>query len=325
MNEHELKKLLLDSRIPSDSIQFNVDMSNYSSFKVGGNAKCLIEIDSIQSLFSVCKIIKSNSLPFFILGSGSNIIFNGSGYEGVVIKLCSEFNECYICSENSIGRLKAKGYIKNDTIIDSANTMYASAATPLKNICNLALEQGLTGLEFAVGIPGSCGGAVYMNAGAYGGEMKDVIIEVNALNINTLEIETFNNNELSFSYRKSIFEAKNHIILNALFALQKGDPEKIGNKMESLMTMRNSKQPVNYPSVGSFFKRPPGHYAAKLIEEAGLKGKIIGGVQVSELHSGFLINIGDASFEDVIAMKEYICKVVKEKFDVTLEAEAEFI
>ncbi len=326
MNGNKIKKLLLDAKVPSEAIATNVDMSKYSSFKVGGNAECLINIETMQILQSVCHIIRENALPFFILGSGTNIIFKDEGYKGIVIKLCGEFNACGICSDTNAKNPQLNAYSKDNTFTNPNFTIYSSASTSLRNICNLALENSLSGLEFAVGIPGSCGGAVYMNAGAYGGEMKDIITSVNALNMDTLMIETFRNDELDFSYRNSTFvENKKYIILSAIFSLQKGELDQIKSKMDSLMAMRNAKQPVKYPSVGSFFKRPPGNYAAKLIEESGLKGKIIGGVQVSELHSGFLINIGGATYTDVIEMREHVIKVVNDKFGVQLETEVEFI
>lgn len=276
----------------------NVPMSEHTSFKIGGNADIFITVKNISELKAVISLCKETDTPYMLIGNGSNLLISDSGIRGVVIRLEGEFKE-----------IKVQG----DTIV-------AGAGASLTKLCLDAQKASLTGLEFGYGIPGSVGGAAYMNAGAYGGEMKDVIVSCTHLDPE-LNVGTFNIDELDLSYRHSAYMKGEYIILFVTLKLKEGDADVIKARMEELMQKRISKQPLEYPSAGSVFKRPEGAFAAALIEECGLKGRSVGKAVVSEKHSGFIINKGGATCQDVLDLVEIIQREVKEKtgFDLYRE------
>lgn len=277
----------------------NCSLSSYTSFKIGGAADLLITPKTADELKAAILLCKEQNMPYMLLGKGSNLLISDKGIAGAVIHITTPFKKMEIKDECDI---------------------VCGAGASLTALCAFARDNSLTGLEFAYGIPGSVGGAVYMNAGAYGGEMKDVIKSVTFMT-ETGEIKTLAKDELDFSYRHSIFSGTKNIILSAEFSLQAGDKEKIDTCMVETMKRRIDKQPLNFPSAGSVFKRPEGYFAGTLIEDCGLKGYTIGGAQVSKKHAGFIINIGGATCDDVLKLVEHIRNTVKEKHGVLLEPE----
>lgn len=273
-------------------------LSSHTSMKIGGECDILVQPDSEQALVEIIRLCRAQDMPYFVLGKGSNVLVSGNGYRGCIVLLSKEFSEVAV----------------NGGIITAA------AGASLKSVCMAALDNSLTGLEFAYGIPGSVGGALYMNAGAYGGEMKDIVKSCRYVDENG-EYQEINADEMELSYRHSFFSGKKCVIVSVTMELKKGDKAEIKAKMDDLMGRRKDKQPLEFPSCGSTFKRPEGYFAAALIEECGLKGCTIGGAQVSEKHSGFVINKGGASFEDVMALVAHIKKTVKEQKGVDLECE----
>jgi UDP-N-acetylmuramate dehydrogenase len=282
-------------------IETGVKLNKYSSFKVGGPAAIMITPQNQNSLVKAIKIIEQSDLPSFVLGSGSNIIVSDKGYHGIVIYM-EELDDIHI----------------------SNNLITAETGITLSRLANKARRAGLSGLEFASGIPGSLGGALYMNAGAYGGEMKHIVKSAVAVSKkgNILDLSS---EKLNLSYRNSLLQKKNLIAVKAVMELSSGDKEKITAKMKKLNRKRREKQPLDWPSAGSIFKRPKDDYAGRLVEEAGMKGVTIGGAQVSEKHAGFIINKGDASALDI---KQLINKVqikVENISGIKLEVEPKFI
>ncbi|WP_461467306.1 UDP-N-acetylmuramate dehydrogenase [Parvimonas micra] len=284
-------------------VRYDEPLKNHTTFKIGGNCIALIEPREISDIVETIKICRENSIKFFVIGNGSNLLVPDEGYNGVIIKLKGEFSTIQVEGEYLIVNSGAK----------------------LSEIYTVAYENSLTGFEFASGIPGTIGGTIYMNAGAYGGEMKDIVESVEVLDLDNFELRELKNEELEFSYRKSIIQRKNYIVTTIKLKLQKGNKEEINAVYEDLRERRNSKQPLNFGSAGSTFKRPEGHFASKLIEDAGLKGYHINDAWVSEKHSGFVVNKGNASFKEVMELIEYVQKVVFEKFGVKLETEVRIL
>ncbi|WP_455060346.1 UDP-N-acetylmuramate dehydrogenase [Parvimonas micra] len=284
-------------------VRYDEPLKNHTTFKIGGNCIALIEPREVSDIVETIKICRENSIKFFVIGNGSNLLVPDEGYNGVIIKLKSEFSTIQVEGEYLIVNSGAK----------------------LSEVYTVAYENSLTGFEFASGIPGTIGGAIYMNAGAYGGEMKDIVESVQVLDLDNFELRELKNEELEFSYRKSIIQRKNYIVTTIKLKLQKGNKEEINAVYEDLRERRNSKQPLNFGSAGSTFKRPEGHFASKLIEDAGLKGYHINDAWVSEKHSGFIVNKGNASFKEVMELIEYVQKVVFEKFGVKLETEVRIL
>ena len=284
-------------------VRYDEPLKSHTTFKIGGNCIALIEPREISDIIEAVKICKKNNIKFFVIGNGSNLLVPDEGYNGVIIKLKSEFS---------------KIEVEGDYLI-------VNSGAKLSEVYTVAYENSLTGFEFASGIPGTIGGAIYMNAGAYGGEMKDIVESVEVLDLDNFELRELKNEELEFSYRKSIIQRKNYIVTTIKLKLQKGNKEKINAVYEDLRERRNSKQPLNFGSAGSTFKRPEGHFASKLIEDAGLKGYHINDAWVSEKHSGFIVNKGNASFKEVMELIEYVQKVVFEKFGVKLETEVRIL
>lgn len=291
----------LVSKLDDLKIEYLCDcpMSLYTSFKIGGPADVMLKPHSVEQLKTALSLCKEHNVPVFILGKGSNLLISDDGIEGAVINISSGFDEIKLL---------------NDTTVE------CGAGASLSALCNFCLEHGFSGLEFAYGIPGSVGGAVYMNAGAYGGEIKNVITSATYLTADGEECE-LTSDKLSLSYRKSKFSGNDDIILSAKFELKPDNVDNIRERMNDFIGRRKDKQPLSYPSAGSTFKRPEGYYAGALIEESGLKGFSVGGAQVSEKHAGFVINKGGATCKDVTDLMAHIVKTVKENYGVTLEAE----
>ena len=284
-------------------VRYDEPLKSHTTFKIGGNCIALIEPREISDIIEAVKICRKNNIKFFVIGNGSNLLVPDEGYNGVIIKLKSEFS---------------KIEVEGDYLI-------VNSGAKLSEVYTVAYENSLTGFEFASGIPGTIGGAIYMNAGAYGGEMKDIVESVEVLDLDNFELRELKNEELEFSYRKSIIQRRNYIVTTIKLKLQKGNKEKIKAVYEDLRERRNSKQPLNFGSAGSTFKRPEGHFASKLIEDAGLKGYHINDAWVSEKHSGFIVNKGNASYKEVMELIEYVQKVVFEKFGVKLETEVRIL
>lgn len=281
----------------------NADMSEYTSFKAGGKADLLLIPESEDDLSAALNEVLSSEGEFLVLGNGSDTLFRDGGYRGTVIKLGEAFG---------------------DITVDGQDIISGSAAL-LSQVAKIAADNSLAGLEPVSGIPGSVGGAVFMNAGAYGGEIKDVVKSVKAVSRKTGEIVEFGKDELDMSYRHSIFTETGDIIVSAVFALEVGDKDEIDARMKDFTERRNSKQPLQYPSAGSFFKRPEGNFAGKLIQDAGLKGLSVGGAKVSEKHSGFIINTGDATATDIIGLMHLVQNTVYDQFGVKLEPEVRIV
>jgi len=288
--------------IPADCISFNAPLKDLTTMRVGGCAACLIEADCEDTIHRCLSIAAEYSLPLLVIGNGSNMIISDHGFPGVVLHIS-----------------KKMAVIRCD-----GEYITAQAGAMLPAVSRLAAENSLTGLEFASGIPGSVGGAVVMNAGAYGGEMKNVLHSVTVYadgNVQTLSVDALN-----LSYRHSIFmEHPDWIVLSATFKLTHGDREQILAQMGDLNARRREKQPLQYPSSGSFFKRPEGHFAGALIEQSNLKGYTVGGAQVSQLHAGFIINIGNATADDIYQLMKHVQKTVYETFSVELYPEVRLI
>lgn len=284
-------------------VKYDEPLKNHTTFQIGGKCIALIEPKKVEDIIEAIKICRENNLKFFVIGNGSNLLVPDDGYNGVIIKIKSEFSNIQVEGECLIAHSGAK----------------------LSEVYTVAYENSLTGFEFASGIPGTIGGAIFMNAGAYGGEMKDIVESVEVLDLDNYEVKELKNEELDFSYRKSIIQRKNYIVLTIKLKLKKGNKEEIKAVYEDLMERRNSKQPLNFGSAGSTFKRPEGHFASKLIEDAGLKGYHINDAWVSEKHSGFVVNKGNASYKEVMELIEYVQKVVFEKFGVKLEMEVRIL
>ena len=281
---------------------FHEPMNQHTTFRVGGEAECFITIQQEEELVKLIPYLNQIERDYFILGNGSNLLVGDKGYRGIVLKF-----------DGSMEEIRTDG-----TLIT------AKAGATLAKVAAAAKENGLTGLEFAAGIPGTIGGGVVMNAGAYDGEMKQVVETVRVIDREG-EITTLDNDTMEFGYRTSIIKNRPYIVLEVVLRLAEGDPEQIGAKMEELAEQRRNKQPLEYASAGSTFKRPEGYYAGKLIMEAGMRGYRIGGAQVSNKHCGFIINTGKATAADIKEVIEEVQERVKERFHVSLEPEVVFL
>ncbi len=290
--------------LPKENILKQEPMQKHTSIKIGGKADIFIKIETVEQLKHTLKIMKEKKYPFYVIGNGSNLLVKDGGIRGAVLKI-------------AIKGIKIEEK-ENDVIIK------AGAGIPLIQLSQLALEKSVTGLEFACGIPGTLGGAIAMNAGAYGCEMKDIVYSSDYMD-DKGNIKTISNKEHEFEYRKSIFMQNEGIIISSILKLQKGTETEIKEKMEENKKARIEKQPIDMPSAGSTFKRGTDFITAKLIDECGLKGYQIGGAKVSEKHAGFLINIGNATAEDMLELITYVKEQVKEKFGKTIELEIKII
>ncbi|MGF6376927.1 UDP-N-acetylmuramate dehydrogenase [Clostridiales Family XIII bacterium PM5-7] len=281
----------------------DVEMKTYTSFKTGGKAKEMIIPNSREELLEALREINQTGSSSIIIGNGSNTLVTDAGYQGTIIKLGEAF-----CG------VEVKG-----------DRLTAGSGTLMSIVAKAAMTAELAGFEFASGIPGSIGGATFMNAGAYDGEMKDIIESVTIAKKDGSKIETLTVHELDLSYRHSKLEETGDVVIDVTLKLEKGDRQEIATKMAEFTKRRNEKQPVQYPSCGSFFKRPTGYFAGKLIQDAGLKGLTVGGAQVSELHSGFIINRGGATAADIIALMHLVQNTVYDQSGVMLEPEVRII
>ena len=282
-------------------VKLNEPMKNHNGFKTGGSADIFITLGDRELLCALVETANSLEIPLFILGKGSNLLVSDNGIEGAVVSL-----------------------VKMDEITIDGETVTAKAGASLTALCVAVANEGLSGLEFAYGIPGSVGGALYMNAGAYGGEMADVVFEAQFVTQNG-EVGTIGKQDMNLGYRTSCFKQNGNIITDVTFKLQKGDKTEIWEKMNTLMGKRRDKQPLEYPSAGSTFKRPEGYFAGALIEENGFKGKGVGGAEVSEKHAGFVINKSGATTKDILDLMNKIQETVFEKNGVKLEPEVIFV
>lgn len=287
--------------VASENVKSNEPLSNYTWTKTGGPADFLVFPAKVEEVVHTFEVAKNNQVPLTILGNGSNLIIKDGGIRGIVMVLT-----------------------KLDNVRVEADAIIAQSGAAIIDVSRIALQHELTGLEFACGIPGTVGGALFMNAGAYGGEVKDVLESAVVLNEEG-KLVTLTKDEFDFGYRSSAFAKKLMCVLEATFRCQKGNPEQIKEKMDELTYLRESKQPLEYPSCGSVFKRPHGHFAGKLIQDSGLQGVQIGGVQVSTKHAGFMVNIDHGTASDYIALIQHVQATVMEKFGVQLETEVKII
>ena len=285
-----------------DRVLFREPMSRHTTFRIGGPAEIFLMPESFEQIRDILLLCRQEQLPYFVLGNGSNLLVSDSGYRGVIIQM-----------DRNMGDVKLEG-----------TEIRACAGALLSSIAAVARKASLTGFEFAGGIPGTLGGAAVMNAGAYGGEMKDVLREVTVMTKDG-EILTLPAERLEMGYRTSIIRKSGYLVLEAVISLEPGDPREILDRTKELAEKRTEKQPLDYPSAGSTFKRPEGYFAGKLIMDSGLRGYRVGGAQVSEKHCGFVINTGDATAKDVRELMDHVIRTVKEKYGVTLEPEVKFL
>lgn len=279
-------------------IKQNEPMSRHTSFKIGGNADLYIIPHDMDALIETVRILKETETKRYFLGNATNVLFDDAGFRGAVV---------------SLGNICAIKVIENRIVTE--------AGASLNLVCKTARDKELSGLEFAYGIPGSIGGAVFMNAGAYGGEMSQVIAQSTYFSLDDMTVHTIPLTAHEYGYRESVYRHNNWLVLSAVLELQKGEYDKINAAMNDYMSRRIDKQPLEYPSAGSVFKRYPGRYTGQMIEECGLKGYSIGGAQVSEKHAGFIVNKGGATSADVLALIEHIKNEVYKKFDCRIECE----
>lgn len=282
-------------------------MSSHISFRVGGPADYLVQAADEKAVADVLSFCRKEQIPCYVLGNGTNVLVKDEGYRGVILQIGQNMSDISVRREE-----------------DGSAVICAQAGALLSAIAHRALEEGLAGMEFAAGIPGSLGGAVVMNAGAYGGEMKDILTSVRLL-MPDGEIVTKTPEELRLGYRYSLVPKLSATVLSAEIRLAAGDREEIRAKMDDLAKQRRDKQPLEYPSAGSTFKRPVGHFAGKLIQDAGLRGYTVGGAQVSEKHCGFVINRGGATASDVLRLMEDVQRLVEKTSGVLLEPEVRIL
>lgn len=302
INEN-IGKIITLAKVNGCKVLENEPLSKYTTFKIGGNAKALIIVENANSLAELFSICTKLDIPNFVIGNGSNLLISDNGYNGVIFKLDGDFKQISIIDEN---------------------TVKCGAGTTLAKLCKFALDHNLSGLEFAWGIPGTVGGAAFMNAGAYGGEMKDVLESSSYITPDGTP-GTMSADKMDLSYRHSVYSENKYIITSVTVSLKPDSFEAIRARMDDFMGRRKDKQPLEYPSAGSVFKRPEGYFAGGLIEECKLKGKQIGGAQVSEKHAGFIINRNNATCEDVCNLIKHIQDVVLEEKGVQLECEVKRI
>lgn len=298
-----LRNSFMELGIPESRILENESMAKHISFRVGGCADYYVNCIDRKELSGLLSFLTEEGVPHMLIGNGSNLLFRDSGYRGVIIHLEGEFQDCEV---------------QGDTVI-------AGSGKLLSSVSSLAAKSGLAGMEFASGIPGSIGGAIYMNAGAYGGEMKDIVTRVWLMSPDGKEETVRTGVEMEFAYRNSCLQRTGEIVTKVELKLQPEDAETIQARIAELTEKRVQKQPVNFPSAGSTFKRPAEGYAAALIQESGLKGVSVGGAEVSEKHSGFIINKGGATATDVLQLMELVEKKVYEDSGIQLEPEVRII
>ena len=292
----------LENILPQDHIHMEEPMDRHTTFRVGGPAECFVTVDTAEQLKQVLQYLKDTGREYFLLGNGSNLLVSDEGYRGVIITLGGDF-----C------RIEQNG-----------DRICAGAGAMLGGVAQEALKAGLTGLEFAAGIPGTVGGGVRMNAGAYGGEMAQVVTRVEVMDEDG-SILSLDNAAMEFGYRTSTVKHHSYVVMGVEMQLTPGDPEAIRSTMRNLAQQRRDKQPLEMPSAGSTFKRPEGMFAGKLIQDSGLRGHKHGGAQISEKHCGFIVNCGDATAADIKALIEETQETVEKNFGVVLEPEVIFL
>ncbi|MTI69709.1 MAG: UDP-N-acetylmuramate dehydrogenase [Firmicutes bacterium] len=300
MNKEEIFNLF-NSELKGE-VLIDEPMKEHTYFKIGGPADIMVLPNTVNDIAMAIKLCKDKLINYYIIGNGTNLLVRDKGIRGVVIKIGDNFNDVFVSDEKII----------------------AKAGSKLSKIAKVALRNSLTGLEGVSGVPGSLGGAVAMNAGAYGTEMKDVIDKVKCIDLNG-DILEFNNEQMHFGYRHSRVHEDNLLVVEAEIKLKKGDYNNIKSYMDELTKKRNAKQPINLASAGSTFKRPKGDYAGRLIEVSGLKGARYGDAQVSDKHCGFVVNLGNANCEDVVNLIRFVQKTVRDKHNVLLEPEVKII
>ena len=288
--------------VPEENICLQESMASHTTFRIGGLADCFVQLENTEQLIKVQKYLSQVGVPFFVLGNGSNLLVSDAGFRGVILQIGSKMN-----------RVTVEG-----------NVIVAQAGASMAQIARTAMEHELTGMEFASGIPGTIGGGVVMNAGAYGGELSQIVTQVNVVNSEG-GIMDLDNETMEFGYRTSTIRNNPFTVTEVILRLEKGDRQQIRERMEELAAKRREKQPLEYPSAGSTFKRPAGHYAGQLIMEAGLRGLQCGGAKVSDKHCGFVINTGNATAEDVRKLIWEVQARVKDQFNVDLETEVLFL
>lgn len=301
MNKVKIYKELIEV-ISKDAVLLDEPMKDHTFIKTGGLADIMVMPESIEDIQLAIKICRENNAPYFIMGNGSNLIVRDKGIRCVVIKIAD----------------------KLENVTFNGNTVVAQAGISLSTLSKKVMAESLKGFEFANGIPGTLGGAITMNAGAYGGEMKDVVKSVKVLDLEG-KIKILLLKDLKLGYRASKIQTNGYIVLEVEMEFEKGNYEEIAEITRDLTERRTTKQPLHLPSAGSVFKRPPGHFAGKLIEDSGLKGKRVGGAQVSELHCGFIVNVDNATTEDVLNLIKLVQKTVKDKFEIELHTEVRII
>ena len=298
----EFDKQLYDL-LGANKIKYEEMMKNHTTFRIGGPANYFVMPESKEEIRAILKLCKQYNVPFYIIGNGSNLLVGDKGFSGVIIQI-------------------GKGM--DQFLFEEKGRVRAYSGVMLSRLAQEIAEHELTGFEFASGIPGTLGGAIYMNAGAYGSEIKDVIVEATVIDNNN-EFRVLSKDELKLTYRNSVIQTNGYIVVEALFAFQQGKKEEIFDKMSELNQKRREKQPLNFPSAGSTFKRPEGYFAGKLIEDAGLRGFRVGGACVSEKHCGFVVNVDNATAKDVIDLVKQVDMRVFNQFGVHLEPEIRMI
>lgn len=299
-----IKEILEKSKLNKENLYYDEPMAKHTSFKIGGPADVFIKVDNIEELKETLDLSKKNQIPLTIIGNGSNLLVTDKGIRGITAKL--NLKDIEIKNENNKQIIKVE------------------AGVPVGLLAQKLLKEEITGFEELSGIPGTIGGAVIMNAGAHGKELKDILKKVTAMDYNG-NIHEFTNEECLFSYRNSRFQKEKYIILQATLELEKGNSTEIKGKMDEYMQFRKEKQPIEYPNAGSTFKRGEDFVTAKLIDEAGLKGYKVGGAQVSEKHAGFIVNVDNATAKDVIELTDYIKEKIEEKFGKKINLEIQII
>ena len=299
-----IKEILEKSKLNKENLYYDEPMAKHTSFKIGGPADVFIKVDNIEELKETLDLSKKNQIPLTIIGNGSNLLVTDKGIRGITAKI--NLKDIEIKNENNKQIIKVE------------------AGVPVGLLAQKLLKEEITGFEELSGIPGTIGGAVIMNAGAHGKELKDILKKVTAMDYNG-NIHEFTNEECLFSYRNSRFQKEKYIILQATLELEKGNSTEIKEKMDEYMQFRKEKQPIEYPNAGSTFKRGEDFVTAKLIDEAGLKGYKVGGAQVSEKHAGFIVNVDNATAKDVIELTDYIKEKIEEKFGKKINLEIQII
>lgn len=302
MNQEFFKKLT--DIVGESNVCVDEPINKHITFRVGGNATYYVSVPGEDELINIIALMKEHEdIPYYIIGNGSNMLFTDAGYKGLIVEICNKFSDIDIYDCRII----------------------AKAGAMLSKVAKMAYEEGLSGMEQLSGIPGTIGGAVAMNAGAYGSEIKDIIVSAKVLDVKNGQVKILERDELNLGYRHSIIMEENYIVIEAIFDLKRGKREDIKQEMDRCTGLRKEKQPLEYPSAGSTFKRPEGYFAGKLVQDAGLSGYTVGGAMVSQKHCGFVVNKGGATAQDILDVIAHCQKEVKEKFGVELEPEVRII